>query len=147
MYKHLNISITSVARKRPPSVRSPSMTLSALRMLLVAWRRSSLKDTEKGRLISISRTTQCPSRGTAQRQKRSEGEEMIKMPVMVEVWSVDSLAECLDAVGPELYRKLWSFVPAEGESPKGKDIWHLLSEDEQRELVDAVHIEFPDDED
>lgn len=24
---------------------------------------------------------------------------MIKMPVMVEVWSVDSLAECLDAVG------------------------------------------------
>lgn len=72
---------------------------------------------------------------------------MIKMPVMVEVWSVDSLAECLDAVGPELYRKLWSFVPAEGESPKGKDIWHLLSGDEKRELVDAVHIEFPDDED
>nr|UVY32852.1 MAG: hypothetical protein [Bacteriophage sp.] len=71
----------------------------------------------------------------------------IKMPVLVEVWSVDSLAECLDAVGPELHRKLWSFVPAEGESPKGKDIWHLLSEDEQRELVDAVHIEFPDDED
>ncbi len=71
----------------------------------------------------------------------------IKMPVLVEVWSVDSLAECLDAVGPELYRKLWSFVPAEGESPKGKEIWHLLSEDEQRELVDAVHIEFPDDED
>lgn len=52
---------------------------------------------------------------------------MIKMPVTVEVWGVDSLAECLDAVGPELYRKLWSFVPAEGESPKGKDIWHLLS--------------------
>ena len=37
--------------------------------------------------------------------------------------------------------------PAEGESPKGKDIWHLLSEDEKRELVDAVHSEFPDDED
>ena len=72
---------------------------------------------------------------------------MIKMPVMVEVWSVDSLAECLDAVGPELYRKLWSFVPAEGESPKGKEIWHLLSEDEKRELVGAVHSEFPDDED
>ena len=69
---------------------------------------------------------------------------MIKMPVTVEVWG---LAECLDAVGPELYRKLWSFVPAEGVSPKGKDIWHLLSEDEKRELVDAVHSEFPDDED
>ncbi|EJE3893276.1 hypothetical protein M3979_004434 [Escherichia coli] len=72
---------------------------------------------------------------------------MIKMPVTVEVWGADSLAECLDAVGPELYRKLWSFVPAEGELPKGKDIWHLLSEDEKRELVDAVHSEFPDDED
>ncbi|AQW09819.1 hypothetical protein AE39_05005 [Escherichia coli BIDMC 64] len=72
---------------------------------------------------------------------------MIKMPVTVEVWGVDSLAECLDAVGPELYRKLWSFVPAEGEPPKGKDIWHLLSEDEKRELVDAVHSEFPGDED
>ncbi|CAJ1305491.1 hypothetical protein JRT83AECX_JRT83AEC_04723 [Escherichia coli] len=72
---------------------------------------------------------------------------MIKMPVTVEVWGVDSLAECLDAVGPELCRKLWSFVPAEGESPKGKDIWHLLSEDEKRELVDAVHSEFPDDKD
>lgn len=71
----------------------------------------------------------------------------IKMPVLVEVWSVDSLAECPDAVGPELYRKLWSFVPAEGESPKGKDIWHLLSEDEKRQLVDAVHSEFPDEED
>ncbi|HFT1210511.1 TPA: hypothetical protein ACHT89_004656, partial [Escherichia coli] len=30
----------------------------------------------------------------------------MKMPVTVEVWGVDSLAECLDAVGPELYRKL-----------------------------------------
>lgn len=36
------------------------------------------------------------------------------MPVIVEVWSVDSLAECLDGVGPALTRKLWSFVPAEG---------------------------------
>ncbi|MHC6590861.1 hypothetical protein ACYTVM_23865 (plasmid) [Escherichia coli] len=71
----------------------------------------------------------------------------MKMPVTVEVWGVDSLAECLDAVGPELYRKLWSFVPAEGEPPKGKDIWHLQSEDEKRELVDAVHSEFPGDED
>lgn len=45
---------------------------------------------------------------------------MIKMPVTVEVWGVDSTAECLDAVGPELYRKLWSFVPAEGNRPKGR---------------------------
>ncbi|MGM4557840.1 hypothetical protein NA972_21560 [Salmonella sp. NW184] len=68
------------------------------------------------------------------------------LPVIVEVWSVDSLAECLDAVGgPELYRKLWSFVPAEGESPKGKDIWHLLTEEEKRELVVAVKEEFPDE--
>ncbi|MGU4893987.1 hypothetical protein MAY14_24740, partial [Escherichia coli] len=36
------------------------------------------------------------------------------MPVIVEVWSVDSLDECLDGVGPALTRKLWSFVPAEG---------------------------------
>ncbi|HDY8644987.1 TPA: hypothetical protein RRH48_005376, partial [Klebsiella pneumoniae] len=51
------------------------------------------------------------------------------MPVIVEVWSVDSLAECLDGVGPALTRKLWSFVPAEGESPKGKDVWHLLTDE------------------
>lgn len=70
---------------------------------------------------------------------------MVKMPVMVKVWSVDSLAECLDAVGPELYRKLWSFVPAEGESPKGKDVWHLLTDEEKRELVAAVKEEFPDE--
>ncbi|ENK7429255.1 hypothetical protein AABF16_003691 [Salmonella enterica] len=68
------------------------------------------------------------------------------LPVIVEVWSVDSLAECLDAVGLELYRKLWSFVPAEGESPKGKDIWHLLTEEEKRELVVAIKEEFPDEE-
>lgn len=70
---------------------------------------------------------------------------MMDIPVIVEVWSVDSLAECLDAVGPELYRKLWSFVPAEGESPKGKDIWHLLTEEEKRELVIAIKEEFPDE--
>lgn len=58
-----------------------------------------------------------------------------------------SLAECLDAVGPELHRKLWSFVPAEGESPKGKDIWHLLSEEKSGSWWDAVHSEFPDEED
>ncbi|EBC4878896.1 hypothetical protein BVM70_21360 [Salmonella enterica subsp. enterica serovar Cotham] len=71
---------------------------------------------------------------------------MMDLPVIVEVWSVDSLAECLDAVGPELYRKLWSFVPAEGGSPKGKDIWHLLTEEEKRELVVAIKEEFPDEE-
>ncbi|AMQ09328.1 hypothetical protein C2N84_21850 [Salmonella enterica] len=71
---------------------------------------------------------------------------MMDLPVIVEVWSVDSLAECLDAVEPELYRKLWSFVPAEGESPKGKDIWHLLTEEEKRELVVAIKEEFPDEE-
>ncbi|EAM1843989.1 hypothetical protein FDR03_22480 [Salmonella enterica] len=71
---------------------------------------------------------------------------MMDLSVIVEVWSVDSLAECLDAVGPELYRKLWSFVPSEGESPKGKDIWHLLTEEEKRELVVAIKEEFPDEE-
>ncbi|MHB4924348.1 hypothetical protein ACYB6O_24000 [Klebsiella pneumoniae] len=65
------------------------------------------------------------------------------MPVIVEVWSVDSLAECLDGVGPARTRKLWSFVPAEGESPKGKDVWHLLTDEEKRELVAAVKEEFP----
>ena len=70
----------------------------------------------------------------------------VQIPGIVEVWNVDSLAECLDAVGPELYRKLWSFVPGEGETPKGKDIWHLLGEEEKRQLVAAVKEEFPDEE-
>ncbi|MHA4441063.1 hypothetical protein ACXP0F_20145, partial [Klebsiella pneumoniae] len=42
-------------------------------------------------------------------------------------------------------RKLWSFVPAEGESPKGKVVWHLLTDEEKRELVAAVKEEFPDE--
>ncbi len=69
----------------------------------------------------------------------------MNMPVIVEVWSVDSLAEYLDGVGPALTRKLWSFVPAKGESPKGKDVWHLLTDEEKRELVAAVKEEFPDE--
>ncbi|WP_201621211.1 hypothetical protein [Klebsiella oxytoca] len=64
----------------------------------------------------------------------------MNMPVIVEVWSVDSLAECLDGVGPALTRKLWSFVPAKGES-----VWHLLTDEEKRELVAAVKEEFPDE--
>ncbi|OAT24239.1 hypothetical protein M977_00070 [Buttiauxella gaviniae ATCC 51604] len=70
---------------------------------------------------------------------------MIKMPVVVETWSVDSLAECLDGVGPSLYRKLCSFVPAKGDTPKGRDVWSLLNDEEKHELVEAIKLEFPGD--
>lgn len=69
----------------------------------------------------------------------------IKMPSIVEAWSVDSLAECLDAVGPELYRKLWSLVPENGESPRGQEVWRLLTDEEKVELVYAVKEAFPDE--
>ncbi len=45
---------------------------------------------------------------------------MIKMPVTVEVWGVDSLAECLDAVGPELYRSCGRSSRQKGNRPKGR---------------------------
>jgi hypothetical protein len=31
----------------------------------------------------------------------------IKMPGLLNYWSVDELAECLDGVGEELYKKLY----------------------------------------
>lgn len=71
------------------------------------------------------------------------GNEIV-MPTLVEVWSVDSLAECLDGVGESLYGKLWSFVPADGETPKGKDVWNELTDDEKRELLEAISQEYPD---
>lgn len=60
MYKHLNISITLCGEEESSECEISLDDVIVPRMLLVAWRRSSLKDIEKGRLISISRTTQCP---------------------------------------------------------------------------------------
>lgn len=69
----------------------------------------------------------------------------VKMPELVRHWGVDSLAECLDGVGPELTKKLWSYVPTEGDGPKGVEVWDQLTFEQQQELADAVYEEFPED--
>ena len=68
----------------------------------------------------------------------------IKMPGLLNYGSVDELAECLDGVGEELYKKLWSYIPAEGDGPTGAEIWNDLTEEQQQRLSDAVYREFPD---
>lgn len=68
----------------------------------------------------------------------------VKMPELVEYWKVDELAECLDGVGKELYAKLWSYVPVVGEGPVGSAIWKELTEEQQRELAEAIYAEHPD---
>jgi len=71
----------------------------------------------------------------------------VKMPELLKYWSVDELAECLDGVGKELYAKLWSYIPAKGDGPKGVDVWEQLSPEQQQELAEAVYKEFPEDRD
>lgn len=43
----------------------------------------------------------------------------VQMPDLLNYWTVDSVAECIDGVGQELSRKLWSFVTAD-HSPLAK---------------------------
>lgn len=45
---------------------------------------------------------------------------MIKMPVTVEVWGVDSLAECLDAVGRSCTASCGRSSRQKGNRPKGR---------------------------
>lgn len=37
----------------------------------------------------------------------------VKMPKLFNYRTVDEVAECIDGVGEELYRKLWSFITSE----------------------------------
>lgn len=37
----------------------------------------------------------------------------VQMPDLLNYWTVDAVAECIDGVGEELYRKLWSFITPE----------------------------------
>lgn len=81
---------------------------------------------------------------------------MTKFPPMLEYWTADEVAECLDGLGNNLYIKLWSFVGAatnptplggDGlngtvETPDGRldsanddktpHWWHKLTDDERK---------------
>ena len=73
---------------------------------------------------------------------------------LFDVWSPDDVAECMDGVSDDLYRRLWSLtkeVPsltAEDETPDCQfkralaHVWHHLTEREQVELnmLAAGHI-------
>ncbi|WP_258315919.1 hypothetical protein, partial [Klebsiella variicola] len=69
------------------------------------------------------------------------------MPELLNHWTVDEVAECLDGVGQELYRKLWSYIEAttDGEAPLAKVAWGDLTREHKVELVHAIQQEFPDD--
>ncbi len=71
----------------------------------------------------------------------------IAMPELLNHWTVDEVAECLDGVGQELYRKLWSYIEAttDGEAPLAKVAWGDLTREHKVELVHAIQQEFPDD--
>ncbi|WP_323129417.1 hypothetical protein [Klebsiella pneumoniae] len=70
----------------------------------------------------------------------------IAMPDLLNYWTVDEVAECLDGVGDDLYRKLWSYITAEtdGNPPLAKVAWEALTHEEKAEMVQAVEQEFPD---
>ncbi|HBT4799499.1 TPA: hypothetical protein MB324_004105 [Klebsiella pneumoniae] len=66
------------------------------------------------------------------------------MPELLSYWTVDEVAECIDGVGEELYRKLWSFITPEtdGENaPLAKVAWDTFNDEEKRELVAAIEKE------
>lgn len=67
-----------------------------------------------------------------------------KMPDLLNYWTVDSVAECIDGVGQELSRKLWSFVTAD-HSPLGKVAWEAFTDEEKAELAAAIAKEFPEE--
>ncbi|MGS5488376.1 hypothetical protein ACVD67_18230 [Klebsiella quasipneumoniae] len=68
----------------------------------------------------------------------------VKMPDLLNYWTVDSVAECIDGVGQELSRKLWSFVTAD-HSPLGKVAWETFTDEEKVELAAAIAKEFPEE--
>ena len=67
-----------------------------------------------------------------------------EMPDLLNYWTVDSVAECIDGVGQELSRKLWSFVTAD-HSPLGKVVWETFTDEEKAELAAAIAKEFPEE--
>lgn len=71
----------------------------------------------------------------------------IAMPELLNHWTVDEVAECLDGVGQELYRKLWSYIEAttDSEAPLAKVAWGDLTREHKVELIHAIQQEFPDD--
>lgn len=72
----------------------------------------------------------------------------VKMPELLSYWTVDEVAECIDGIGSDIYRKLWSFITPEtdGENaPLAKVAWETFTEEEKTKLAAAVNKEFPDD--
>lgn len=66
------------------------------------------------------------------------------------VWSPDEVAECLDGVNGDLYRRLWELVelvPPNGETPDTRfdralsKVWDKLDAYEQAELNRLAEIE------
>jgi hypothetical protein len=90
----------------------------------------------------------------------------MKLPIELEYWTCDEVAECLDGVGMELYDKLWTILlqaknptPIGGdgsngtvEDPSGRldldnddkagNWWDKLSTEEQAEIVTAYQNEY-----
>lgn len=72
----------------------------------------------------------------------------VKMPDLFNYWTVDTVAECIDGVGEELCRKLWSFITPEtdGENaPLAKVVWETFTDEEKAKLAAAVAKEFPEE--
>lgn len=67
-----------------------------------------------------------------------------EMPDLLNYWTVDSVAECIDGVGQELSRKLWSFVTP-NHSPLAKVAWETFTDEEKAELAAAIAKEFPEE--
>tara|TARA_R110000772_G_scaffold266938_1_gene390126 strand:- start:660 stop:911 length:252 start_codon:yes stop_codon:yes gene_type:complete len=70
------------------------------------------------------------------------------VPAVLEAWSVDEVAECIDGVGYDAYGQLWKLVELDekaGKPPRSlKDAWRSLDAAAKKNIIEANALEEAD---
>lgn len=56
--------------------------------------------------------------------------EGVKMPDLLNYWTVYTVTECIDGIGTDIYQALWSFIAPEtdgDDAPLAKVAWPTLT--------------------
>ncbi|EPJ5021519.1 hypothetical protein PVT16_004621 [Klebsiella pneumoniae] len=72
----------------------------------------------------------------------------VKMPELLSYWTVDEVAECIDGIGSDIYRKLWSFITPETDgkdAPLAEVAWGTFTDEEKAKVAAAIAKDFPED--
>lgn len=70
------------------------------------------------------------------------------MPELLSYWTVDEVAECIDGIGSDIYRKPWSFITPETDgkdAPLAEVAWETFTDEEKAKVAAAIAKEFPED--